>query len=127
MIKILIIEDDKKMVSLYQRVFSLAGFDVSVENSGENGLKKAQSLQPNVILLDIMMPKMNGVQVLLELSEDPKTTKIPIIMLTNVIRNTLNPEEQLISRGAARYIVKSEHEPSEIVEIVNEVLEERKS
>jgi len=120
MAKILITEDDPLMSRLYQKIFIFEGHEVETAENGEVGLEKVRSYKPDIILLDVMMPKMNGLQVLEKLKLDPETKSIPVIMLTNLAGQ--QDAETALSKGAVKYIVKSEHEPKEIADIVKEVL-----
>jgi len=120
MAKILITEDDPLMSRLYQKIFTFEGHEVETAENGEVGLEKVRSYKPDIILLDVMMPKMNGLQVLEKLKLDPETKSIPVIMLTNLAGQ--QDAETALSKGAVKYIVKSEHEPKEIADIVKEVL-----
>ncbi|MDT8286848.1 MAG: response regulator [Elusimicrobiales bacterium] len=79
---ILIIDDDKDFSGLAAAYFSKQGYAVEQAEGGREGLDKAASAGPDIILLDIMMPDMNGVEVLRELSSDPDTSGVPVIVLT---------------------------------------------
>jgi CheY-like chemotaxis protein len=120
MAKILIIEDDPLMSRMYQKIFLFENYEVELAGDGEAGLEKAIKTLPTIILLDIMMPKMNGLEVLDKLKLDPTTKKIPVIMLTNLAGT--QDAEAALSKGAVKYIIKSEHEPKEIVDMIKEVL-----
>ncbi len=120
MAKILLIEDDQLMIRLYQKVFKFEKYDVAVASNGQEGLVKVKSFRPDLILLDIMMPEMNGLEVLDKLKSDPETKKIPVVILTNL--SGTQDAETALGKGAVKYIVKSEHEPREIVKIVKGVL-----
>jgi CheY-like chemotaxis protein len=117
--KILLIEDDQLISRIYHRILSLEGYEVAIAEKGEEGLIKAKSLQPSIILMDIMMPDMDGISALKILKADPATQKIPVIVTSNASNEVL---EQTIAQGAAKYIVKSDKEPSEVVEIVKSIL-----
>src|SRR5476651_1169797 len=82
--KILIVEDDPLMSRMYQKIFTFEGYDVEMAGDGQEGLDKAREVKPTLMLLDVMMPKMNGLQVLEKLKADPETKGIPVIMLTNL-------------------------------------------
>ena len=118
--KILIIEDDSLMSRMYQKIFTFQKYDVEVAADGEEGLAKVQQTHPTVILLDVMMPKMNGLQVLEKLKENPDTKGIPVIMLTNLAGQ--QDAETALSKGAVKYIVKSDYEPQEVADIVKEII-----
>ncbi|MCX6732776.1 MAG: response regulator [Candidatus Roizmanbacteria bacterium] len=119
-IKILIVEDDPLMGRLYSKVFDIEGYDVVSAVDGEEGLLAVHKEIPTLILLDVMMPKMNGLQLLERLKADPTTKKIPVIMLTNLAGQA--DAEAAIIKGAVKYIVKSEYEPKQVVNIVKEIL-----
>ncbi|MCX6732772.1 MAG: response regulator [Candidatus Roizmanbacteria bacterium] len=119
-IKILIVEDDIFMMKLYAKVFELEGFEVTSAVNGQEGLLHVYKENPTVILADIMMPEMNGLELLGKIKADPLTKKIPVIILTNLAGKT--ESDTAIAKGAIKYIVKSEHDPKEVVAIVKEVL-----
>ncbi len=120
MAKVLIIEDDPFMRSLYKNTFELEGFQVELANDGEKGLNAAKANVPDIILLDIMMPQMNGLQALEQLKLDPDLQKIPVAMLSNLTEE--QDAQKALSKGALKYIIKSEYEPQEIVSMVREIL-----
>lgn len=120
MATILIVEDDPVMSRMYQRIFSIEGHAVVVANDGEDAIVKARELKPTLMLLDIMMPKMNGFQVLEKLKHDPETTGIPIVMLTNLAGT--QEMENAMTHGAIKYLIKSELEPTHLTTIIREVL-----
>lgn len=120
MTKVLIIDDDPSMQSLYQRVFSLESFAVEVASGGTIGLEKAHTFSPDIILLDMMMPQVNGLEVLEKLKADPATSAIPVIVMSNY--SELNITTRAIQLGANQYIVKSDTDPSAVVEMVREVI-----
>jgi len=117
---ILIVEDDPLMSRMYQKIFMFEKYDVAMAANGEEGLEKARQVKPTIILLDIMMPKMNGLQVLDKLKADPDTKGIPVIMLTNLAGE--KDAENALLKGAVKYIVKSEYEPKRVVEMVKEII-----
>jgi two-component system, OmpR family, response regulator CpxR len=120
MAKILIIEDDPLMSRLYHQAFTLEGFEVELAHDGQEGLDKAKTTSPGFILLDVMMPKLNGMQVLEGLKADPTTKMIPVVMLTNL--GGQQDAEQAIAKGALRYLGKSDNEPKQVVMLVKELL-----
>ena len=117
---ILIVEDDALMSRLYQKAFTFEGYDVEVAADGQEGLDKVRNSNPTIVLLDVMMPKVNGLEVLERLKADPNTKGIPVIMLS-ILAGTQDAETAL-AKVAVKYIVKSEHEPKAVVEMVKEVL-----
>jgi len=120
MVKILIIEDDPLMQRMYQKAFGFDGYTVVVAGDGVEGLEKIRSEQPTLVLLDVMMPKMNGLDVLTKIKADPELKKIPVIMLTNLAGSA--DAEKALLMGAVKYIVKSEQEPKAVVQMVKEIL-----
>lgn len=120
MARILIVEDDPLMLRMYQKIFTFEKHEVQTATDGEDGLLKVQTFSPTVILLDIMMPKMNGLEVLEKLKVNPATAAIPVVMLTNLAGQ--QDAETALSKGAVKYIIKSEHEPKEVADMVNEIV-----
>lgn len=120
MITILITEDDPLMARMYQKIFTFEGYAVEMASNGQEGLDKARSIKPTLILLDVMMPIMNGLEVLEKLKADPETQSIPIIMLTNLAGQ--QDAETALSKGAVKYIVKSEYDPKQVADMIKEVL-----
>lgn len=121
MSKILLVEDDELIVRLYEKLFKLEGFEIATANNGQAGLDHLKTDTPDIILLDIMMPEMNGLEMLGKLKEDEKTKNIPVVVLTNVA--DVGIANEAISRGAVLSIVKSESEPEDVVAAVKGVLE----
>lgn len=104
--KILIIEDEELMVRMYSKLFAFEGYEISNATDVILGLQQAQDAPPDLIILDIMMPKMNGIEVLESLKKNPATRNIPVVMLTNLGNDeTLKQSLQL---GAVGYLVKSQ-------------------
>ncbi|MEO8104758.1 MAG: response regulator [Candidatus Saccharibacteria bacterium] len=120
MAKIFIVEDDPLMSRMYQKIFTFEKYEVEMAGDGEEALAKIPAYNPTLILLDVMMPKMNGLQVLERLKADPATKHIPVIMLTNLAGH--QDAETALTKGAVKYIIKSEHEPKEIADMVGEII-----
>lgn len=120
MVKVLIVEDDPLISRMYQKIFSFEKFEVEMAADGEEGLDKAQRVKPTIILLDVMMPKLNGLEVLEKLKADEATKNIPVIILTN-LSGQLDAETAL-AKGAVKYIIKSEHTPKGVVNMVKEII-----
>jgi len=118
--KVLVVEDDSLIVRLYQKVFTFEGYEFVSANGGEEGLIKAESEKPDVILLDIMMPKMDGLVVLEKLKANQNTKNIPVVILTNLIDDSVCTKA--LSMGASGYLVKSELPNHQIVEEVKRFL-----
>ncbi len=120
MAKLLIVEDDPLISRLYEKIFTFEKYEVILADNGQDGLDKARSENPTLILLDIMMPKMNGLQVLEKLKLDPDLKKIPVIMLTNLAGD--KDAETALSKGAVKYIIKSNQDPKQVSDMVKEIL-----
>ena len=117
---ILIVEDDIFIRDIYQMKFSQVGFEVIIAEDGMVALEKMTEKIPDIILLDIMMPRMNGMEVLQKIKENEEWKKIPIIMLTNISEKENIPKGYDVS--ADEYLIKSHYAPSEVVEKVNSLL-----
>lgn len=118
--KILIVEDDPLMLRMYQKIFTFEKYDVDTAINGEEALVKVRTSRPTLILLDIMMPKVNGLQVLDKLKSDPDTKNIPVVMLTNLASE--KDAENAMLKGAIKYIVKSQYEPKQISDMIKEII-----
>lgn len=120
--KLLIVEDDPYVQRIYQRLFAHADYEFEVASDGEEGLALAKKIKPALILLDIIMPKKNGLEVLEELKKDPELKDIPVVMLTNF------GEEEFIRKaielGADSFMVKADFEPEQVKEKVEKILKE---
>lgn len=119
--KILLIEDDAFLAGVYATKFGLEGFDVFQAADGEAGLKAAEKHEPDAILLDILMPKMDGFEVLRRLKRDPKLGKVPVLMLTNLGQK--EDVERCLKEGADDYLIKAHFVPGEAVRKVKRVLD----
>ena len=120
MAKILIVEDDPLICEMYHTAFEFDGYEVDTAADGKEGLNKIKKWQPSMILLDIMMPNMNGLEVLDAMKSDETIKDIPVIVLTNL--STREDAELALTKGAVKYIIKAEHSPKEITEMVKEIL-----
>ena len=121
MAKLLLIEDDSLMIRMYSRKFEADGFELKTALNGEEGLVAVKEFEPDVILLDVMMPKMNGLQVLDALKADGATKSIPVILLTN-LGGSQEDIDRGLEKGAVAYLVKSDMKPDEVVAKVKEIL-----
>lgn len=118
---ILIVDDDLTLREMYEARLKAEGFSVDSAKDGEEAVQKAKTNKPNIILLDIMMPKINGLDVLKMLKADDETKEIPILMLTALIQEA--DKQKGLASGADDYIVKSETMPGEVIAKIKEVLE----
>ena len=120
MTKVLLVEDDPLIIRLYQKTLTLEGYEVETAENGLIGLQKLSAFQPDVIMLDIMMPTMNGIEFLEKTKGGEQEKGVPVIVLTNVADSdvTLNAAAQ----GAALVLIKSQTEPDDVVAAVKGVL-----
>ncbi len=118
--KILIVEDDSFLLSMYSTKFSQEGFKILAAEDGEKGLKLAQQAKPDIVLLDIILPKMDGFEVLKNLKIQKETADIPIILLTNLSQQ--DDTKKGMSLGAEDYFIKAHFMPSEVVDKVKNYL-----
>ncbi len=112
---VLIIEDEKLIIVSTQMVLEAAGFRVESAVNGEEGIQKARGIQPDLILLDIMMPGIDGWETLTRLKRDPETSGIPVIIFT--AREHARGHQKSSEMGAADYFRKP-FEPDELIELV---------
>lgn len=118
--KVLIIEDDQAYRKVYSRKFEVAGFSVEVAENGVEGLAKARANKPDIILTDLMMPQMDGFQLLDAIQSDAALKIVPVIVLTNL--STPEDTQKVLKKGAKAVMVKSDNEPNAIVEAARQVL-----
>lgn len=121
---LVVIEDDKYLADIYAAKLKLEGFNVEIANDGEAGVKAVKKLMPDLILLDIMMPIMDGFSVLHAIKTDKETKDITVILLTNLD----SPEDvkRGLEMGASDYMVKAHFVPSDIVDRVRNILNLKK-
>lgn len=120
MTKIAIIEDDQPISQMYRMKFEANGFEVQLASDGKHGVAMVESFKPDIILLDIQMPEMNGDEALAQIRAHDWGKDIPVIILTN-----LGEEESpksLTALNVESYIVKADLTPSQVVARVKETL-----
>lgn len=118
--RILLIEDDAFLAGIYARKLELAGYDVSLATNGEDGLRLAAKDLPALVLLDLVLPKVDGFEVLTKIKEDAATRSIPVIILSNLGQR--EDVERCMAIGAAGYVIKAHALPDETVAKVKELL-----
>jgi DNA-binding response OmpR family regulator len=118
--KILIVEDDKFLRRLIVRKLIQEGFDISEAVDGEEGIKKIKEEKPDLVLLDLILPGIDGFGVLSRIKGDPDLAPIPVIILTNVDQK--EDMEKGLKMGAVDYLIKAHLTPGEIVEKIKNVL-----
>lgn len=118
--KILIVEDEESLLDVLRDEFNGAGFEVFKARDGVEGYKMALEKHPDIILIDILMPKMDGSTMLKNLRKNEASTNIPAIVLTNL--NDTNTIKEVLESGAYDYLVKSDWVPKDLVKRVQEKL-----
>lgn len=114
--KILIIEDEKILAEMYQDKFTQAGFEVIVAYSAEGALTILQREVPDLILLDILLPRENGVSFLAKMRKNPKLSSIPVVAFSNY--DDPKTKKQALKLGVKDYLIKTSYTPQEIIEKV---------
>ncbi|OGH72639.1 MAG: hypothetical protein A2921_03510 [Candidatus Magasanikbacteria bacterium RIFCSPLOWO2_01_FULL_43_20b] len=117
---VLLVEDDAFLSNIYKTKFEMEGFKISIAENGEVGLSEVKKKKPDIILLDVLMPKMDGFAVLEKLKADEETKNIPVVLLTNLGQK--DDVDKGFEMGAAGYLIKAHFKPSEVVDKVKEVL-----
>lgn len=123
--KILFVEDEIRFQKMIKDLFRVEGFELLSAYDGESGLRMAREKSPDLILLDLILPKRNGFEVLEELKNDQQLSKIPVIILTNL--EGVRDVERAFSLGARTYLVKANYSVSDILEKIKEVFKENES
>lgn len=118
--KILIIEDEAMLQRALSEFLTDENFEVISALDGEEGISFAKNKNPDLILLDIILPKKDGYQVMEEIKNDEKTKKIPIILLTNL--ESAEDIERAFNAGATTYLVKSNYKLEDVVKKIKETL-----
>lgn len=120
---ILLVDDDLTLREMYEERLKTEGFTIVQASNGEEALSKAKEIKPSIILLDVMMPKINGFDVLKDLKTDPELKHIPVIILTALIQDVDRVQGNKL--GAADYIVKSETMPGEVITKIRNAMEHK--
>jgi len=114
--KILIIEDEEVILDLLQRKLTKEGYEISVARDGEEGIRVMKAVKPDLILLDIIMPKMGGFEVMEEMNKDKELKKIPVIVISNSGQPVELDRAQKL--GAKDWLIKTEFDPQEVIDKV---------
>lgn len=120
MAKILLADDDLTLHEMYAERLKADGYQVVSAYDGEEALNKTYYEKPDLILLDIMMPKINGIDVMKKLREDVETKDIPIILLTALMQEVSKIKEMMTDKDT--YLIKSETMPGTVIETVAKML-----
>lgn len=121
--KILIVEDDPTIIEMYKEKLKREGFRVSTATDGRKALYKIKQENPDVILLDILMPGLNGFEVLKRLKKQESTKDIPVLVLTNIGSESVDQDKNFaMALGANDYLIKSMNTPEDIVNKVSSIV-----
>lgn len=118
--QILVIEDNAVAASLYRSVLSAAGYHVDVASDGESGLAAIHKSHPDLVLLDLMLPKMEGIEVLRQIRSDPALKSMPVMITSNAY--TSARMDELRAAGATLILTKAKITPKEIARVVTTAL-----
>jgi len=117
---ILIVEDDKFLRELITQKLIKEGYETSEAIDGEEGIKKIKEEKPDLVLLDLILPGIDGFEVLSKMKEDPALTQIPVIILSNLGQK--EDVERGLKLGAVDYLIKAHFTPGEIIEKIKNAL-----
>lgn len=120
---ILLVEDDEFLAELYATKLNLEGFEVDLAGDGEKGLKMVKEKNPDLVLLDIVLPKMDGFEVLKEMKAGKITKNIPVILLTNLSQK--DEVKRGLDLGADDYLIKAHFMPSEVIRKIKQALDKK--
>lgn len=118
--KVLLVEDDNMIIDMYTLKFTQEGYDVVQAENGKDGLDQALKVVPDIILLDIILPQMDGFTVLKELKANDSTKDIPVVLLTNLGQD--GDVKKGLELGANDYLIKANYTPSQVVDKIKSVL-----
>lgn len=118
--KILVVEDEEILLTALQEELRQGGYTVDGAVDGEDGLVKIKAFKPDLVLLDLVMPKMDGMAVLRKLKESPETAELPVVILTNL--SDYERISEALSLGAKDYLVKANYSLADLMDKVKAVL-----
>lgn len=120
MAKVMLVEDDIELAELYKVQFEKSGYEFHYVSNGLEALTKTGEIRPDVILLDIMLPGTNGLEVLKKLKQETATAHIPVIILSNLPEEAAS--EKGLNLGAISYLVKSDNTPLQVIAMVQSIV-----
>jgi len=116
---ILLVEDDPFLIDIYTTKLKESGFTVEVASDGESALRKVKEKEPPLVILDIVLPQLDGWEILRQIKSDPKLKNIKIIILSNLGQK--EEVEKGVALGAVKYLIKAHYTPSQVVEEVKQI------
>ncbi len=117
---ILLVEDDPFLIDIYSDKFKDAGFAVETVGDGETTLNEIREKKPDLVILDLVLPHIDGWEILRQIKKDPALSPIPVIIFSNLGQGADIEKGQAL--GATKYLIKSRHTPSEVLEEVKKIL-----
>ncbi|OIO46926.1 MAG: response regulator [Parcubacteria group bacterium CG1_02_39_15] len=117
---ILLVEDDPFLIDIYATKLKESGFSVEVAADGEEGVRKAKENPPSLIVLDIVLPQVDGWEILKEIKAEKKLKAVPVVILSNLGQKS--EVEKGIKLGAKKYLIKAHYTPSQVVEEIRQTL-----
>lgn len=121
--KILVVEDDKFLRELITQKLSREGYNVKEAVDGEDGVVKVKKENPDIILLDLILPGIDGFEVLAKIKEDSETKNIPVVILSNLGQR--EDVERGIKLGAVDFLIKAHFTPGEIIEKIEKIMKDK--
>ena len=118
--KVLLVEDDPFLVDIYRNKLEESNYEVEAIGDGGRALEKLKETKPDIVLLDIILPSMDGWEILRAIRNDPETKNLKVIMLSNLGQK--EEVEKGVDLGATKYLIKAHFTPSEVVKEINELL-----
>lgn len=119
---ILFIEDESALQKILGEALSKKGYEVIPALDGQIGLRLVKTKKPDLVLLDLILPKIDGFKILKQIKEDPETGEIPIVVLTNL--EGVEDADRALEIGATAYLVKDNHSLEEVVEKIKKALDQ---
>ncbi|MCA9341988.1 response regulator transcription factor [Candidatus Saccharibacteria bacterium] len=120
MIKIAVIEDDPIISQMYRMKFEAEGFEVAIADNGELGVEMVETEKPDIVLLDLLMPQMNGDEALAKIRQQKHGQKVPVLILTNF--DEQESPDSLKKLDVAGYIIKADFTPTQVVAKVRQIV-----
>jgi DNA-binding response OmpR family regulator len=117
---ILLVEDDPFLIDIYTTKFKEAGFSVETADSGENVLEKVKEKKFDLVILDIVLPQLDGWEVIGRIKSDPESKDLKVIILSNLGQK--EEVEKGMKLGAEKYLIKAHYTPSQVVEEIKEII-----
>ncbi|MFA6228469.1 MAG: response regulator [Patescibacteria group bacterium] len=119
-IKVLLVEDDAMIVDMYKLRLEEEGYEVIITDKGSQAIELAKTDDPDIILLDIILPEVDGFSILSSLKSEAATKKIPTIIMTNLGQESDQEKGQQL--GAEEYFVKAQHTPADVINVIKKYL-----